>query len=73
MRSMKSLVVQILIAAALLSGCASVPERNPVPEELVDVAVSPVSKFARMWGDALPADVERRQSLMKQQMQDSSG
>lgn len=63
------LFVFILIATAQVAGCASVPERNPVPEDLVNVAVTPVNDYARMWGDELPSDSERRQSFMREQMQ----
>jgi predicted acylesterase/phospholipase RssA len=65
----KRLSVLILITSALVAGCASVPERNPVPEDLVNVAVTPVNDYARMWGDELPSDSGRRQSFMREQMQ----
>jgi len=65
----KRLFVYILIATAQVAGCASVPERKPVPEDLVNVAVSPVNDYARMWGDELPSDSKRRQNFLREQMQ----
>jgi predicted patatin/cPLA2 family phospholipase len=58
----------LILAVLLLSACASVPERNPVPEELVNVAVSPVNDYARIWGDEVPVDEKRRQEVMRDQM-----
>jgi predicted acylesterase/phospholipase RssA len=61
----------LILAVLLLSACVSVPERNPVPEELVNVAVSPVNDYARMWGDEAPPDMRRRQNFMRAQMEDT--
>lgn len=56
---MKSYWTKLLIILALpaifVSGCATVPERNPLPEELKDVAQIPYIPEARFWGDTLPA------------------
>jgi predicted acylesterase/phospholipase RssA len=43
-----------LAALAVVSGCASVPERNPLPLELTNVAGIPGVPEARFWGDEWP-------------------
>lgn len=40
---------------ALLTACASVPERHPIPEELHLQAQIPGIPLARYWGDEVPA------------------
>lgn len=45
-----------LLAAALLTACASAPSRvSPLPEEYADAASIPGVPGARYWGDARPA------------------
>jgi hypothetical protein len=40
--------------ALLLAACGSIPERNPVPRDLVDLAQIPGQPRARFWGDEPP-------------------
>ena len=49
----------ILIAVATLTGCASVPIRDAVPEKLVAAAELPGLSTVRIWGDGNATDVER--------------
>jgi len=55
-----------------LQACISVPPRNAVPEERIDQATIPGGSVARMWGDSLPTNVERRIEILRNQM-DASG
>ena len=43
-----------LAALAAVSGCSTVPERNPLPLELTNVAGIPGVPKARFWGDEWP-------------------
>jgi predicted acylesterase/phospholipase RssA len=55
----------ILVAITLvLQACASVPPRNAVPEERVDQATVPGGSTARMWGDALPTNLDERKEIL---------
>lgn len=49
-----SVILSIGIFVALASGCASVPERNPLPEALVSRASVPGGEYVRYWGDQPP-------------------
>ena len=61
--------VGVLVALTLtLQACVSVPPRNAVPEEWVERATVPGGPTARLWGDALPANVELRLEILKNQM-----
>lgn len=44
----------ILILALTVSGCTSVPKRNPLPPELAEEAKVPGIEDARAWGDEIP-------------------
>lgn len=46
--------VALLLVVALLAGCAGVPERTPLPAELIRSAAIPGIPNARYWGDASP-------------------
>ena len=50
-----------------LQACVSIPPRNAVPEDMVELAVIPGGSQARMWGDTTPADVDARIELLRQQ------
>lgn len=63
--------IGIFILSLLLHACVSTPARNPVPEELVRAATIPGIPLARLWGDELPPDMDRRLKLMRQQMLNS--
>jgi hypothetical protein len=61
--------VGVFVALALaLQACASVPPRNAVPEELVDQATVPGGPTARMWGDALPTNIDERLEILAGQL-----
>ncbi len=61
--------VGVFVALALaLQSCASVPPRNAVPEELVDQATVPGGPTARMWGDALPTNIDDRLEILAGQL-----
>jgi hypothetical protein len=49
-----STLAAIALALALITGCVSVPKRNPLPEHLADVARVPGGEHARHWGDVPP-------------------
>jgi predicted acylesterase/phospholipase RssA len=51
-----------------LQACVSIPARNPVPEELINEARIPGGSLARVWGDALPPNMEARTELVKAQL-----
>ena len=63
----------LLLAASLLlvlAGCSSLPERTPLPRELVDQATIPDVPGARFWGDeAPPIWLENLDSLSRADLQ----
>ena len=70
-RSLSAFGVFVVLALAL-QACVSIPPRNAVPKDLVDMATIPGGPEARLWGDALPADLDARIELMKKQFAASS-
>ena len=58
----------IIVLTMVLQSCASSPQRNATPEELIDQATVPGGNFARMWGDQLPPDLDSRLALLRQQL-----
>ena len=50
-----------------LQACVSIPPRNAVPEDMVELAGIPGGSHARMWGDTTPADVDARIELLREQ------
>jgi hypothetical protein len=63
-------LVSIACLVLFLHACAST--RNPLPESLLDQAVVPGGSIARIWGDELPADIDGRIELLRQQFGDDS-
>ena len=57
MRSLQK--ISFVLVALILNACASIPERNPLPEELADIAQIPNIPEARRWGDAPAANQEK--------------
>lgn len=51
-----------------IQGCATVTKRNPVPEVQSQIAQIPGIPKARMWGDQLPPDFDKRLAKYKAQM-----
>ncbi len=43
-----------LLAVGAMTACASVPKRNPVPEEWAETATIPGIPYARFWGEGRP-------------------
>ena len=59
MKAKQSAVLCVFISiACLLSSCATVPVRNPLPERLGDTARVPGIPRARFWGDEAPSFFE---------------
>jgi hypothetical protein len=58
MRDLRILLSSLFLILITVS-CGSVPEREPVPEALVDLAVIPGLERARAWGDEAPARYRR--------------
>ena len=54
MRSLQKL--SFVLVALILNACASIPERNPLPEELANIAQIPNIPQARRWGDVPSAN-----------------
>lgn len=67
----QSLLKTILLHFCLTvlgAGCSSVPERNPLPENLSETAQIPNIEGARYWADAAPPDTDEWLSLSKTQL-----
>ena len=54
----------------LAFGCASVPERNPLPEDLVAKATVPGGEYARYWGDEEPPYADAWFELSKEELRE---
>ena len=67
-RKSLGLISIIIVLTVVLQSCASSPQRNASPEELIDQATVPGGPFARMWGDQLPPDLDSRLALLRQQL-----
>lgn len=52
--------LNLVFILLLVVGCASVPERNPVPAELTNEAIIPGIPEARFWGDEWPKFSQQR-------------
>ena len=59
----------LLAASLVLSSCASLPDRNPVPEQHIQAANIQDIPFARAWGDEVPPDYEERISKSRKQLE----
>jgi predicted patatin/cPLA2 family phospholipase len=61
----------MLLAVVLLGltqGCASLKQRRPVPEAQSQIAEIPGIPMARIWGDQLPPDLNKRLAMAKEQL-----
>ena len=62
----------VVLTALMVSGCATAPKRNPLPESFINIAQIPYIPDARFWGDALPPHIldslenEKFQILLKE-------
>ncbi len=64
---LKLFLIEFLMAF-ILTGCTSLPERNPLPESLSDVAVIPGIDGARYWADAPPPEIADWFQLSKEEL-----
>lgn len=58
----------LVVLIVSLQACVSIPPRTPVPEDMVERAVTAGGPGARMWGDASPTDARRRIELHRNQL-----
>ena len=58
----------ILSLLIITTGCSSIPERNPLPEELSDKAEIPYIKGARYWADEAPPETDEWFELPREQL-----
>lgn len=63
-------MLAILVCVSFVSGCISVPKRNPLPEELVEAATVPGGNYGRYWGDAPPRYVDEWLSMSEEEMRE---
>ena len=61
---LKLLLIQICVVL-ISAGCSSLPERNPLPESLSDIAEIPGIDGARDWADEPPAEIDDWLNLTK--------
>lgn len=61
-------MVVALLDITLLTGCSSLPERNPLPESLSDTAEIPGIAGARHWADEPPPEIDDWFKLTKEQL-----
>ena len=59
-----------LIAVFTVSGCTSVPKRNPLPPQLAEEARVPGIKGARTWGDEIPHYADEWLAQTRQEVQE---
>ncbi len=64
---LKTLFIYLCIGV-IVTGCSSVPERNPLPESLSDQAVIPGIDGARYWADAPPPEIADWFQLSKEEL-----
>jgi hypothetical protein len=57
-----------LCVVVIMTGCSSLPERNPLPEALSDTAVIPGIAGARYWADEPPPETDDWFKLTKEQL-----
>lgn len=57
-----------LCAVIIATGCSTLPERNPLPESLSDVADIPGIAGARHWADEPPPETDEWFELTKEQL-----
>lgn len=69
-RTFGLLFVLLSFSVTVLSGCAGLPERNPMNAELQEVAAIPGIPGARHWSDSRPEYYEEWMSLSKQELRE---
>ena len=61
-------VLLLVVIFGFTQGCATLKQRKPVPEAQSQIAQIPGIRMARMWGDQLPPDLDKRLTYYKAQM-----
>lgn len=61
-----------LFALCIVSGCATIPERQPLPQELVSMTTIPGIDRARYYGDELPRFVDEWFAMSRSEIAASS-
>lgn len=64
----RSFCLFLACALVIVAGCASVPERRPLPESLSNVAAVSGIPGARQWADEPPPDMEDWFNLSKEEL-----
>jgi predicted patatin/cPLA2 family phospholipase len=64
--------VLIVMTSLALSSCATLTDRNPVPQQYAQAAKIQGIPFARAWGDEIPPDLKERLSISRRQIKESS-
>ena len=67
-RSVLGLLYVSLWLLVSISGCSSIPERNPLPEELSERAEIPGIPGARFWADDTPPETDEWFALTREQL-----
>ena len=67
------IALSVAIVTALTIGCASVPKRNPLPEELASEATVPGGQHARQWGDEKPTFTDQWFAMSKDETREMFG
>ncbi len=67
-RSVLGLLCVSLWLLVSISGCSSIPERNPLPEELSERAEIPGIPGARFWADDTPPETDEWFALTREQL-----
>jgi predicted acylesterase/phospholipase RssA len=60
----------VALLAATLAGCAGLPTRHPVPEDLTATAEVPGIPNARIWGDETPPWIQMMTDLSSEQLKE---
>ena len=68
MKTNRTLFLVVLVVTSLMCGCASLKQRNPLPQELSPVAQVPGISDIRIWGDEPPPYIEEWMSMAKAEL-----
>ena len=66
--SVSKTIFGYLFLAIVVTGCSSLPERNPLPESLSEDAVIPGIASARYWADEAPPETDDWFNLTKEEL-----
>ncbi len=69
-----SRILSCIFLMAALAACSSLPNRVAVPEELASqVKIEGINEDIRVWGDALPEDIQKKIAKRNEQMLERLG